>query len=86
MERHYTQEALDHQVPPEGEVLNIVAAEIPVNSIQSPEIQSLIDMLFRVAKGRKGDDNYPTLVGLAAPQIGVSKRVAVIAMEENSLN
>jgi len=81
MEKHYTQEALDHQVPPSSEVLNLVAERIPIESISSPEVQSLIGMLFRVAHGRQGDDYFPTLVGLAAPQIGVSQRVVVIGME-----
>ena len=82
MEKHYTKEALDHQVPPSSEVLNVVAAQISIERIVSSEIQSLVDMLFRVAHGRQGDDNFPTLVGLAAPQLGVSQRVVVIGMDD----
>ncbi len=33
-----------------------------------------------MAHGRQGDAKYPTLVGLAAPQIGISKRVVIIGM------
>ena len=44
------------------------------------ETQDLVDKLFRVAHGRQGDANFPTLAGLAAPQIGVSKRVVIIGM------
>jgi peptide deformylase len=36
--------------------------------------------MFRVAKGRQGDAKYPTLVGLAAPQIGISKRIVIIGV------
>ncbi len=80
MEKHYTEEAIEQQVPPSSEVLNFIAEEIPVAEIQSPEVQSLIDKLFRVAHGRQGDAQFPTLVGLAAPQIGVSKRIVIIGM------
>jgi peptide deformylase len=80
MEKRYTEEAIERQVPPNSEVLNLVAEEIPVAKIQSTEVQSLIDKLFRVAYGRQGDAQFPTLVGLAAPQIGVSKRVVIIGM------
>jgi peptide deformylase len=80
MERYYSEEAIEQQVPPDSEVLNLIAEEIPVKEITAPEIQELIDKLFRVANGRQGDAKYPTLVGLAAPQIGVSKRVVIIGM------
>src|SRR3990167_106085 len=80
MEKRYTEEAIEQQVPPGSEVLNLIAEEIPTAEIQSPEVQSLIDRLFRVAYGRQGDAQFPTLVGLAAPQIGVSKRAIIIGM------
>ncbi|NCU30793.1 peptide deformylase [Candidatus Saccharibacteria bacterium] len=78
--KYYTEEAIEQQVPPESEVLSLVAEEIPVEDILGKEIQDLIDKLFRVAHGRQGDSKYPTLVGLASPQIGVSKRVVIIGM------
>ena len=71
---------MEQQVPPSSEVLNIVAEEIPVEKIAEAETQDLVDKLFRVAYGRQGDAKYPTLVGLAAPQIGVSKRAVIIGM------
>lgn len=80
MERRYAEEAIEQQVPPDSEVLNLVAQEIAAEQILEPETQALVDKLFRVAYGRQGDAKYPTLVGLAAPQIGVSKRVVIIGM------
>ena len=80
MERPYSEESIEQQVPPESEVLNLIAKEIPIEEILSGETQALVDKLFRVAYGRQGDANYPTLVGLAAPQIGISKRVVIIGM------
>lgn len=76
----YPEEAIEQQVPPESKVLNLVAKEIPIKDIEEPGIQLLVDRLFRVAYGRQGDVKYPTLVGLAAPQIGVSKRVVIIGV------
>lgn len=80
MEKHYTEEAIEQQAPPDSEVLNLIAEEIKLEEILEPETQALVDKLFRVAYGRQGDAKYPTLVGLAAPQIGVSKRVVIIGI------
>jgi len=79
-EKYYTQEAIDSQVPPNNEVLNQIADPIRPQDILSSETQQLVDRMYRVAYGRQGDAKYPTLVGLAAPQIGVSKRIVIIGI------
>lgn len=80
MHKRSAKEDTEQRVPPNSRVLNLVAKEIPVADIKSPKVQSLIDRLFEVAYGRQGDAQFPTLVGLAAPQIGVSKRVVIIGI------
>lgn len=80
MKKRYVEQAIERQVPPESEVLNLTADEIPLDDMLSDGAQSLVDRLFRVAYGRQGDAKYPALVGLAAPQVGVSKRVVIIGM------
>jgi peptide deformylase len=80
MEKRYTEEALEQQVPPDSVVLNRIAEEVSIEDITGHEIQEIIDRMFRVAYGRQGDAQYPTLVGLAAPQIGVSKRIVIIGI------
>lgn len=80
MDKHHAEEAIEQQVPPDSDVLNLVATEIPVDEIIEAETQALVDKLFRIAHGRQGDSKHPTLVGLAAPQIGVSKRLVIIGM------
>lgn len=80
MVKNYSEEAIELRVPPSSEVLNLIAQEIPIEEISSQETQELVDKLFRVAYGRQGDAKYPTMVGLASPQIGVSKRVVIIGM------
>lgn len=80
MAKHYDEAAIEQQVPPDSPILNMIAQEVPTEEILGKHVQALIDKLFRVAHGRQGDAQYPTLVGLAAPQIGVSKRVVIIGM------
>lgn len=62
----------DHGIVQTGaEVLRARAEEVPVEKIATPEVQELITRMvatMRVAPG----------VGLAAPQIGVSRRVFVV--------
>ncbi len=79
-EKRYTQEAIDCQILPSCELLNQVAEPINPKDITTPEVQQLIDRMYRVAYGRQGDAKYPTLVGLAAPQIGISKRIVIIGI------
>ena len=62
-------------------VLRVVADVIPIDEITNPEIQTLIDRMFQLAYPEQGDKSKPVLVGLAAPQIGVSKRVIFVDVE-----
>ncbi|OHA08751.1 MAG: peptide deformylase [Candidatus Sungbacteria bacterium RIFCSPLOWO2_01_FULL_60_25] len=60
-------------------VLRAVAAEVPRTEIQSPEIRELIrDMKATLAAAPDG-------VGLAAPQIGVSRRIFLVSEEANAI-
>lgn len=46
--------------------------------IRSRKTQAIIDTLFKVAKGETKDPEKKILVGLAAPQIGLLKRIILI--------
>ena len=63
---------------PSSEILNRIADAIDVKEIGSQEVQQLIDDMLRVANGEQGDTNRRTMVGLAAPQLGISKRIIII--------
>jgi peptide deformylase len=65
-------------VSPSSEVLNEVAKSLSMSEINSGTTQTLIDQMFAVAHGEQGDISQPTLVGLAAPQVGVSKRIIIV--------
>jgi peptide deformylase len=59
-------------------ILNERTHAIPREVITSPDTQWLIDEMFTIANGEQGDKKKRTMVGLAAPQIGVSKRIIII--------
>lgn len=65
-------------VKPNNPILLKIAEEIPVNTIQSSEVKSIIKSLLHVALGEQMDQAKPILVGLAAPQVGISKRIILV--------
>ena len=67
-----------HFLDPCDPFLSIRAHEVPVGEITSPEIQGLIDQMFAIAKGEREDLQKKVAIGLAAPQIGVSKRIILV--------
>lgn len=44
----------------------------------SPETQKIIKKMLQVAKGEQKGKKKPIMVGLAAPQIGISKRIILV--------
>lgn len=69
---------LDKFVKPNDPVLMRVAEPIDPKDIGSPEVGKYIDEMFLVALGEQKDASKPLLVGLAAPQIGISKRIILV--------
>jgi len=65
-------------VRPDNPVLVKIAEEIRLSKIASPETQEPIEKMLSVAYGEQVDRNKPLLVGLAAPQIGISKRIILV--------
>lgn len=64
--------------PPHDPSLTMRAAEVCVEDIPSQDIQSIIDLMLDVAKGNQIDLGYGVLLGLAAPQIGILKRIIIV--------
>jgi peptide deformylase len=64
--------------PPGDPFLQMSAAEVPIQEILSDETQSLIDRMFEIAKGERTDLENRVMVGLAAPQIGIAKRIILV--------
>lgn len=58
-------------------VLRLVAAEVSTEEIVSPEVQELIEEMAVSLRAARG-------IGLAAPQIGVSKRIFIVEIPESN--
>ena len=69
---------LDEFVPPSSPILIQVAKPISLEEIGSQEINANIAKMMKVAFGEQQDGGKPLLVGLAAPQIGISKRIILV--------
>src|SRR3990167_1796971 len=65
-------------VKPNDPILVQKAEEIKPEEIKSSELEALIEKMLNVAYGEQTDRNKPLLVGLAAPQIGISKRIIIV--------
>lgn len=71
-----------HQIfiPPADPLLNMRAKEVPLEEILSDEVQADIERMLRIAGGERGDTEKRVMVGLAAPQVGISKRIILVDM------
>lgn len=65
-------------VAPNDPILNKVASPVSIDKIQTFEIQEIIENLLNIAYGEQQDRTKPVLVGLAAPQAGISKRIILV--------
>ncbi len=67
-----------HFLPPHDHRLNESSMEVPVSEIQSKEIQDLVDWMLKISSGERNDPEQGGLVGLAAPQVGIFKRIIIV--------
>ena len=65
-------------VAPSDPILRKKAEIIPANKITSPETKENIVYMLDKAYGEQQDRKKPILVGLAAPQVGISKRIILV--------
>lgn len=65
-------------VAPNDPVLNLTAKSVPSEEITLSKTAKEIEKILNVAFGYRKDRKKPTVVGLAAPQIGVSKRIIAV--------
>lgn len=65
-------------VPPSDPSLTMSASSIRIEDILSEEIQSIIDQMLDVTKGNQVDKGFGIMFGLAAPQIGIMKRIIIV--------
>jgi len=60
---------------PNSVILTQVAEEIPQENICSNEVQEIIENMLLLANVNRVNLSRPIMVGLAAPQIGISKKI-----------
>lgn len=65
-------------VAPSNPILTKIAEKISISQLNSKEIQNIINQMLDAAYGEQKDRQKPVLVGLAAPQIGISKRIILV--------
>lgn len=68
-------------VSPNDPVLIQVAKPIPNDEIKSLATKRIIEKITRSSFERHKDLNKPLVVGLAAPQIGISKRIIAVDLK-----
>src|SRR3989344_4976142 len=56
---------------------------IPQSKINSKPIQLIIQKMLKVAGVEQKDKKKPVMVGLAAPQIGIKKRIILVDIKAN---
>lgn len=59
-------------------LLRKTAEKIPIKQINSPQTKKVIQRMLTIARGKQGNSKKPIMVGLAAPQIGISKRIILV--------
>lgn len=68
----------DNFVTPDDPILIKIAEVIDPKDIQLKKTQNIIDQMLSIAYGEQKDHSKPVLVGLAAPQVGISKRIILV--------
>jgi peptide deformylase len=63
---------------PSDPILTKTAVPIPVTDITGPETKKDTEYMLDKAYGQQKDRSKPVLVGLAAPQVGISKRIILV--------
>lgn len=67
-------------VLPHEPILNEPAETVSVESIKTDEIQNIIQKMMEIARMNQVDTGEGVMVGLAAPQIGIPKRIILVDM------
>lgn len=70
-------------VLPNDPILTRKVKEIPSTQINSSQTKKIIEAMLKVAYGQQKDKKKPVMVGLAAPQIGILKRIILVDVKAN---
>jgi peptide deformylase len=74
-------------IEPTNPILNSVAEAVSTEELSSNKIQETIDFMLELSAGKGHDEeDSRQMVGLAAPQIGISKRIITIDVTADGSN
>src|SRR3989442_2285419 len=65
-------------VPPNDQILTSMAEPVDEEELKSGRFAELIESMINLARGEQDEQNRMILVGLAAPQVGIAKRVILV--------
>ncbi len=65
-------------VSPNDPILLKIATAILPSDLKSEDVQLALEKMLEVGFGKQKDRTKPMVVGLAAPQIGISKRIILV--------
>ncbi|HYR88498.1 MAG TPA: peptide deformylase [Terriglobia bacterium] len=65
-------------IPPSDPILTKIAEPVTEEDLSCGRLTELIESMIMFAKGEQDEQNRMILVGLAAPQIGISKRIILV--------
>lgn len=68
---------------PNDPSLTKISKEIPDSQISSKETQEIVKLMLKIAYGQQKEKDKPVMVGLAAPQIGILKRIILVDVKAN---
>lgn len=68
---------------PNNPLLRKTAKEIPLNKISSKNTKDIIQKMLKIAYGEQGDKKKAIMVGLAAVQIGILKKIILVDTKAN---
>lgn len=66
---------------PDNSLLSRETQAVTINELKSADVQGIIDNMLNVAHGEQGNPERPTMVGLAAPQLGIDKRIIIVGID-----
>ncbi len=68
---------------PNNLLLKKRSSKIPAQEILSNQTKKIIEKMLKIAHGEQKNSKKPIMVGLAAPQIGISKRIILVDTKAN---
>ena len=67
-------------------LLNSISKEVSSEELKTAHLQSIVDAMYDIANNKDTAKDKPQTVGLAAPQVGIAKRIILIDVNATFAN